>query len=454
MSDSTSRPIRLDVAPRKSVAGFTLVELLVVIAIIGLLIALLLPAVQQAREAARRSQCANNIKQQALAMLNHESAKKFLPTGGWGHNWMGDPDSGLGQAQPGGWQYSIMFFTDAMANIQQTAGLPFNTGTPNKMTMGAVVQGSGPNVAQNQQAIQPMFYCPSRRPAGLYPGGHSLWNSTWTTTTTAKGDYAANGGTVGFSFYASKCKTPSGGQYTCNGSNNPNDINSPDYMKNQSSIPAFYALLPPDTYLAYLSPCHKPVNGNAATCPPAQGANATAPQGTSFTGVVWYRSQVNLRQISDGTSKVYMIGEKYVDSVNYLTADDDNADGASIYDGMDQGNIRMGASGGVWTPGDAPYGATGSQSTIAVQGYTQSRYPPMQDTPIYGALSTSAPPGNTVWDSSNGMRFGSAHAGSFNMAFCDGSVHNISYEIDPTVHVLLSDRQDGQTVDATQYLSN
>src|SRR5690348_10720611 len=92
--------------------GFTLVELLVVIAIIGILIALLLPAVQAAREAARRVQCTNHLKQLGLGFMVHHDQQKHFPTGGWGYMWVCDADRGLDKRQPGGWGYTVLPFTE------------------------------------------------------------------------------------------------------------------------------------------------------------------------------------------------------------------------------------------------------------------------------------------------------------------------------------------------------
>jgi prepilin-type N-terminal cleavage/methylation domain-containing protein len=95
--------------------GFTLVELLVVIAIIGILIGMLLPAVQQVREAARRTQCMNNLRQIALASLNFESAYMNFPTAGDCSDGYHDPNQELrGQFnfENAGWMYQILPFIE------------------------------------------------------------------------------------------------------------------------------------------------------------------------------------------------------------------------------------------------------------------------------------------------------------------------------------------------------
>ncbi len=101
-----SHPISLQgVNPASGRRGFTLVELLVVIAIIGILIALLLPAVQAAREAARRSQCTNNLKQIGLALHNyHDTYKTFCP------GWMIDSNNGVLSGY--GWAVFLMPFME------------------------------------------------------------------------------------------------------------------------------------------------------------------------------------------------------------------------------------------------------------------------------------------------------------------------------------------------------
>lgn len=88
--------------------GFTLVELLVVIAIIGILVALLLPAIQAAREAARRAQCQNNLRQLGVAILNYESTKKELPPGGV-------TEGNLGTPSGAGWSILILPYLEEQA---------------------------------------------------------------------------------------------------------------------------------------------------------------------------------------------------------------------------------------------------------------------------------------------------------------------------------------------------
>ena len=104
--------------------GFTLIELLVVIAIIGVLVGLLLPSVQQARESARRMQCSSNLRQLMLAMHSHESAKRQFPAGYLSDTTRNDRDSSTLDAGPGtGWGLQLAPYIEEAAIANNFAGV-------------------------------------------------------------------------------------------------------------------------------------------------------------------------------------------------------------------------------------------------------------------------------------------------------------------------------------------
>ena len=171
--------------------GFTLVELLVVIAIIAMLVTLLLPAVQSAREAARLNACKNNLKQLALGCLVHEGSIGHYPTGGWGNDWVGDADRGYGWEQPGGWIYNIMPFIEEGALHGLAADGNAATHSPEQLEGARRVLLSP----------LPIINCPSRRADGLFPAGSTANAHNAASLTqgglVGRGDYAASVGSGG-----------------------------------------------------------------------------------------------------------------------------------------------------------------------------------------------------------------------------------------------------------------
>ncbi len=134
-------------------------------------------------------------------------------------------------------------------------------------------------------------------------------------------------------------------------------------------------------------------------------SNTWPDQSTNCAGIAYFRSQISLAQVIDGSSNTYMLGEKYLNPDFYLNGAD-NADNEGMYCGFNNDNHR-----------------------------TSINLAPAQDTPGY---APSDP-------------FGSAHSGTFNMAFCDGSVHAISYSIDSLTHTLLGSRADRQPIDESKF---
>ena len=340
-SDQQMKPTNCDSgaglgAPERS--GFSLVELLVVIAIIGILIALLLPAVQAARESARRLTCANHFKQIGLATQNHLDAHKHFPTNGWGFAWIGDPDRGFDRKQPGGWMYNILPYLEEQELHQ--------------LGSGSSAQSPARMAANARRIVTPLavFICPSRRNVEAFEpytmSGHFIQpNYSNPVTKNARSCYCVNSG------------------------------------------------------LTYSDPTSAGGPASIADSDSASWQAEFARQSRVYYGVSMAGSTIRLRQVLDGTSKTYLAGEKRISADNYTNGQNQN-DNESMY-----------------------AGANGDISCWSGLGY-----PPNADLP-----------GDGSW----GM-YGGAHPDVFHMVFCDGSVHAISYEIDPYLHQYLGDRRDGQ----------
>jgi prepilin-type N-terminal cleavage/methylation domain-containing protein/prepilin-type processing-associated H-X9-DG protein len=383
--------------------GFTIIELLIVITIIGILISLFIPAVQAAREASRRAQCMNHLRQLGMACLNHESQMKHLPTDGWGNQWAGDPDRGAGVKQPGGWLFNILPYTEQSALYGTTAAMTY--GTPKQLA------------AFTTMCATPvtMMYCPSRREAKAYPyTWRPMANNKTTTffnqstgcfwdggtgpkTAVAKNDYAGNGGQ-----YYMTSKYPQGGALMCS-------FGGPSGFT--TTHPSPYDLF--DQALA-----NKTIIQDGSTYWSATVPDGLATFEAGADGIFDPFSHVTVPQISDGTTNTYLCGEKSLPADKYETGDS-FGDNQCAYMGHVTDIVRFAED------------STGFDGSGSEHGIVHS---PVRD----------------AADLKDICVFGSPHPYGVNMCFCDGSARLIGFGIDSAVHARLCNRKDGAVVDMSE----
>ncbi len=304
------------------------------------------------------------------AAMNHESANKFLPTGGWGWFWAGDPDRGYSDEQPGGWYYNSLDYLEQSAI--RRVGSDGNAGviTPTQFSEGA------------RRIATPLneYVCPSRPGSPTKPYSNSDGSFSNITVVrnsmVARNDYAANAGDRPPDASPRANWTTGGVSYTPGGQGSPAAGVS---LKLDRTVYSLNFVMLHD-YGGYL------------------GAN----------GVVGAASELQIRQVEDGTTNTIWVGEKYIPMTMY----DTGAEGSFNY-GNDQGwdcaadhdNLR-------WTM-DPPkpdewvdVGGLGTQRSIQV--------------------------------------FGSAHTAGCQFVYLDGSGHMISYDVNPRVFHSMGNRYDGE----------
>lgn len=334
--------------------AFTLVELLVVIAIIGILIAMLLPAVQAAREAARRAHCSNNLKQLGLAGIQHEGTYGCFPSGGWGWEWFGDPEQGGGKSQSGSWAYAVLPYIEQQAIHEVGIGLDFD-----------------PRWAAMQIRIStPIsdFICPSRRGVQAYP---EMGTHVYRT-----------GNTNGDQYNGPACKT--------------------DYVACAGGVHVGeYDGKTPKRIIDITRP--------GFSWPDPHNVSSVA------DGVSYYRSEIGISDITDGTSNTMLFGEKYVDPTKY-TDGKCEGDSESAYNGWNNDTYRT---------------TDNSRTELKYKGG------PFPDTYL------EEDKGNGRTESLRSA-YGSPHPSGINAVYCDGSVHVIGFDVDPYIFKAIGSRNGGE----------
>jgi prepilin-type N-terminal cleavage/methylation domain-containing protein len=390
----------------RSQVGFTLVELLVVIAIIGILVALLLPAIQAAREAARRTQCMNQVRQMGIALQNHLDAQKVFPTGG------NNPNPEIEDYTTGG------------------TNNPGRPNGPNKQGLGAFYQllpyleqnavKGILNTGQLKGTIISLYNCPSRRAPIVSAGGAQL-----TDYATAQPATQACGGSpppappaydpltawpyVGTS-YSRGIKS-----YWCG--SNPLVAGT---WGNEPSIHANYGGVIVRTPYR-ISGCSAGVTCESAT-------PTTPAKGEIVPG---FPTATKPGQVSDGLSNTLVISEKVVRSDLYEGQQPPPPDDSTAQVSDDRG----------WSDGWDP-------DSVRFTGV-----PPISDDDTSICWSTNAGFRRTCIGNGGDspvLFFGSAHPGGLNAVYGDASAHYLSFDIDHLVFNALGTREGAETVDLSQ----